>query len=239
MTSLSGIEANLCFQTKTSRLLGRCHPDAQILFVSLNLASDRGKIFKKSLFVSNEDYSKSWKQMECKNVLTLAPVLLQTESYGKLYLRSPNPKDEPRLFGNFLADRKDTLALLDALRMGQELMKSPAFRKYQPKLQKIPLPNCDKYEFDSDDYWICAFKYQSFVIGNPYAACKMGREGDSTAVVNSDGLVYGFWNLRVVDESIFPIPMTGLTSFGPCAMAGEKIADVIKRKYAKIPKIIW
>jgi len=62
--------------------------------------------------------------------------------------------------------------------------------------------------------------------GHPSGTCRLGSPADSNAVVDSRCRVVGVRDLRVVDTSIFPTPMTAGTNI-PAIMAGEKAADMI------------
>jgi 5-(hydroxymethyl)furfural/furfural oxidase len=57
-------------------------------------------------------------------------------------------------------------------------------------------------------------------------SCRMGADGDPTAVTDSQGRVRGIEGLRVVDASIVPLVPCANTSF-PTLMAAEKIADAV------------
>jgi 5-(hydroxymethyl)furfural/furfural oxidase len=57
-------------------------------------------------------------------------------------------------------------------------------------------------------------------------SCRMGREDDPVAVVDTEGRVRGVGGLRVVDASIFPVVPCANTNF-PVLMAAEKIADAM------------
>lgn len=63
-------------------------------------------------------------------------------------------------------------------------------------------------------------------VWHPSCTCRMGAEGDSTAVVDFEGRVFGVEGLRVCDASIFPVVPSGNINF-PTMMAAEKIADAI------------
>ena len=63
-------------------------------------------------------------------------------------------------------------------------------------------------------------------VWHPSCTCRMGSEGDTAAVVDSDGRVFGVAGLRVCDASIFPVVPSGNINF-PVMMAAEKIADAI------------
>jgi 5-(hydroxymethyl)furfural/furfural oxidase len=62
--------------------------------------------------------------------------------------------------------------------------------------------------------------------GHPSGTCRLGSPDDSNAVVDSRCRVVGVRDLRVVDTSIFPTPMTAGTNI-PAIMTGEKAADMI------------
>jgi choline dehydrogenase len=57
---------------------------------------------------------------------------------------------------------------------------------------------------------------------------KMGR--DALSVVDSELRVHGMTGLRVADGSIMPCITTGNT-MAPCAMIGQRAADLIKLTY--------
>ncbi|TCZ54264.1 GMC family oxidoreductase [Roseicella aquatilis] len=57
-------------------------------------------------------------------------------------------------------------------------------------------------------------------------SCRMGREDDPMAVVDTEGRVRGVEGLRVVDASIFPVVPCANTNF-PVLMTAEKIADAM------------
>jgi 5-(hydroxymethyl)furfural/furfural oxidase len=57
-------------------------------------------------------------------------------------------------------------------------------------------------------------------------SCRMGREDDPMAVVDTTGRVRGVEGLRVVDASIFPVVPCANTNI-PTLMTAEKIADAI------------
>ena len=66
---------------------------------------------------------------------------------------------------------------------------------------------------------------------HPVGTCRMGREDDPQAVVDSDGRVFGVQGLRVIDASIMPTIPRGNTNI-PTIMVAEKMSDQILRNSA-------
>jgi 5-(hydroxymethyl)furfural/furfural oxidase len=58
-------------------------------------------------------------------------------------------------------------------------------------------------------------------------SCRMGRDDDPMAVVDSQGRVKGVQGLRVLDASIFPVVPCANTNF-PVLMAAEKVAETMQ-----------
>jgi 5-(hydroxymethyl)furfural/furfural oxidase len=70
---------------------------------------------------------------------------------------------------------------------------------------------------------------------HPVGTCRMGRENDPQAVVDSDGRVFGVQGLRVVDASIMPTIPRGNTNI-PTIMVAEKMSDqILRNSVAALP----
>ncbi len=76
----------------------------------------------------------------------------------------------------------------------------------------MKLPFCKKHIFQSDDYWECVLRHLAVTVYHHAGTCKMGREEDSSAVVDPELKVIGISGLRVVDASIMPNVMSGNTT---------------------------
>jgi 5-(hydroxymethyl)furfural/furfural oxidase len=80
----------------------------------------------------------------------------------------------------------------------------------------------------TDDEALEAFvKKATIGVWHASCSCRMGRDDDPMAVVDTQGLVKGVQGLRVVDASIFPVVPCANTNF-PVLMSAEKIADTIQ-----------
>jgi 5-(hydroxymethyl)furfural/furfural oxidase len=81
----------------------------------------------------------------------------------------------------------------------------------------------------SDDDALEAFVRKAAIgVWHASCSCRMGRDDDPMAVVDTQGRVRGVQGLRVVDASIFPVVPCANTNF-PVLMTAEKIADAMMR----------
>jgi 5-(hydroxymethyl)furfural/furfural oxidase len=80
----------------------------------------------------------------------------------------------------------------------------------------------------SDDEALEAFVRKSAIgVWHASCSCRMGRDDDPMAVVDTQGRVKGVQGLRVVDASIFPVVPCANTNF-PTLMSAEKIAAAMQ-----------
>lgn len=100
---------------------------------------------------------------------------------------------------------------------------------------RVDVPDqCADLEFNSDAFWVCAFRGQGKSNGHPASTCSMGPDSDPLAVVNERLQVRGVGNIRVVDASIMPEVTTANTN-AAAVMIGEKGAALIKEDWAAAP----
>ena len=80
----------------------------------------------------------------------------------------------------------------------------------------------------TDDEALEAFVRKAAIgVWHASCSCRMGRDDDPMAVVDTQGRVKGVQGLRVVDASIFPVVPCANTNF-PILMSAEKIADAMQ-----------
>ncbi len=83
-------------------------------------------------------------------------------------------------------------------------------------------------EVMADDEALEAFVREAAIgVWHASCSCRMGREDDPMAVVDTQGRVKGVQGLRVVDASIFPVVPCANTNF-PTLMTAEKIAATMQ-----------
>ena len=82
--------------------------------------------------------------------------------------------------------------------------------------------------FQSDEDLIKAAGDIGTTIFHPVGTCRMGRDSDPTAVVDTDFKVRGIERLRVIDASIMPTITSGNTN-APTIMIAERASEIVIR----------
>jgi len=157
-----------------------------------------------------------------EHAYSIIPTLVRPHSRGRITLRSINPLDAPVIHANYFADPRDTLAVVEGLRIARAIGETKAFAVYR-KRELCPGP-----EIKNDKSSLRSFiEEYAQTLYHPVGTCKMGPAGDKLAVVDSELRVHGVEQLRVVDASIMPIIPGGNTN-APTIMLAEKAAALIK-----------
>ena len=65
-------------------------------------------------------------------------------------------------------------------------MDSKVFEELGSKRLSRHHPNCLKHTYDSDEYWECFIRSNSLTVYHPVSTCRMGPEGDASAVVDPE-----------------------------------------------------
>lgn len=177
----------------------------------------------------NKEVVESLKSFDGTTDFLISTILLNPKSTGKITLKSANHKDFPEIDIGLFSSEEDLDALYQAVRYAQSLGNTKAFQKFDTK-QYLRFKPCDKHEYDSKEFWICAMKYLSFNGYHMSSTARMGPKDDPLAVVDRELKVYGVQNLRVIDCSIMPDTISGHTNAIAFAI-GEKGADMIKSYY--------
>ncbi|XP_032526930.2 glucose dehydrogenase [FAD, quinone]-like [Danaus plexippus] len=163
------------------------------------------------------------------DILGIYPTLLHPKARGDIFL-SERDLSKPIINANYFQHSDDMLAMIEAIDFIHTLEKTSTFEKYNIKLLHINISECDIYPFDTEKYWECYIKYMATTIYHPVGTTKMGPPEDASAVVNSELIVHGTPNIRVVDASIMPNIPGGNTMAATLAIA-EKAFDIVKKKY--------
>ena len=145
---------------------------------------------------------------------------MRSPSRGAITLRSPDPRDAPRIVFNYMSHEQDWEDFRHCIRLTREIFGQPAFDPYRGREIQ---PGVEVQTDDELDDFLRSHVESAY---HPCGTCRIGRAGDPTAVVDPECRVIGVEGLRVVDSSIFPRITNGNLN-APSIMVGEKASDHI------------
>ncbi|KAF5272039.1 hypothetical protein FQR65_LT05020 [Abscondita terminalis] len=233
LTTTDNIDGVLYMKTTAAKYQEN-YPDIELMFFSASINLDPTFIYQHIVKISDEVYDVVWKNIKEKYTFSIFPMLLHPKSHGSLQLRSTNPFDPVKIYGNYFTDpqNQDMKTMIAGIRETQRIVKAPAFRYYGTRQIKNVVPGCDDLKYNSDTYWECAIRHITNSMHHQTSTCKMGPVSDPEAVVDHKLRVHGIKNLRVVDTSVIPIPLSAHTNV-PSVMLGEKASDLILEDHFK------
>ena len=145
---------------------------------------------------------------------------LRPTSRGRVRIASGDPLAAPKITPNYLSTDEDRQIAALSLLLTRQIVAAPALQKYAPQ-EMAP-----GVHFQTEQELARAAGDIGTTIFHPVGTCKMGRENDASAVVDSELRVFGIKGLRVADASIMPLITSGNTN-SPTLMIAEKAALVI------------
>jgi choline dehydrogenase-like flavoprotein len=153
------------------------------------------------------------------HAMVIAPVLVSPQARGRVWLRSSDPRDKPRILTNTLSVSEDVDSLVAGMEQAREIAAQ------QPLASKVlremkPGPDVVDREALEDD-----LRRRLMLIYHPVGTCRMGS--DDEAVVDPQLRVRGIEGLRVIDASVMPLIPGGNTN-APTIMIAERAADLIR-----------
>jgi choline dehydrogenase-like flavoprotein len=154
------------------------------------------------------------------HAMTIGPVLVSPEARGRLWLRSADPLEKPRILTNSLEPAADVASLVAGMELAREIAAQPPLREVVVRELKPGPSAADRDALEAD------LRRRLMLIYHPAGTCRMSDEGDD-AVVDSELRVHGVEGLRVVDASIFPVIPGGNTN-APTIMVAERASDLIR-----------
>ena len=157
-------------------------------------------------------------RVEANHGFTMRIGPVNPESRGQIKLRSSDPTEAPRIFGNYLETDFDIQTMIRGIRLTREIIGKNAFSAFRGKELA---PGADQASDEELTTWLRSSAMTTF---HPVGTCKMGT--DEQAVVDADLRVHGVEGLRIADASIMPRITSGNTN-APAIMIGEKCADFI------------
>lgn len=145
---------------------------------------------------------------------------LRPTSRGHVRIASSDSYAAPKITPNYLSTAEDRQVASAALNLTRRIVAAPALAKYAPQEFKPGV------HFRTEEELAEAAGQIGTTIFHPVGTCKMGKESDPMAVVDSRLRVKGVGGLRVVDASIMPFITSGNTN-SPTLMIAEKAAQMI------------
>ncbi|MDH4060012.1 MAG: GMC family oxidoreductase N-terminal domain-containing protein [Aquincola sp.] len=146
---------------------------------------------------------------------------LNPESRGTVRIRSPRIDDAPLIAPNYLSTEGDRRVAADSLRLTRRIVAQPALARYAPREIK---PGA-QHESDEDLSRLAGDI--GTTIFHPVGTCRMGRDGDASAVLDSRLRVRGVAGLVVADASAMPTITSGNTN-APALMIAERAAHWLR-----------
>ena len=150
----------------------------------------------------------------------IGPVLVSPKARGRVWLRSADPADKPRILTNTLSEPEDVDSLVAGVELSREIAAQPPFREIILRELKPGPGTSDRADIEAD------LRRRLMLIYHPVGTCRMSDTADG-AVVDSRLRVHGLEGLRVVDASIMPTIVGGNTH-APTVMIAERAADLIR-----------
>ncbi len=145
---------------------------------------------------------------------------LRPTSRGHVRIKSKDPAAYPAITMNYLSTEVDRRVAVDSVRMTRRIMQAEALARYRPEELK-PGP-----ALQSEEELMKAAGDLATTIFHPVGTCKMGPDGDATAVVDGRLRVRGIDALRVIDASVMPRITSGNTN-APTVMIAERGAEMM------------
>ena len=158
---------------------------------------------------------------------------MRSPSRGEVTLNSADPKDDPRIFFNYMSTEQDWIDFRKCVRLTREIFAQDAMK---PFVKHEIQPGDARQSVDEIDGFIQEHAESAY---HPCLTCKMGAVDDPMAVVDPECRVIGVEGLRVADSSIFPRITNGNLN-GPSIMTGEKASDhILGRRLASSNAQPW
>tara|TARA_B100001287_G_C22470997_1_gene429690 strand:- start:88 stop:597 length:510 start_codon:yes stop_codon:yes gene_type:complete len=152
--------------------------------------------------------------------LTLTPCIMNPKARGEIKIQSSNPMDLPLINPNFLSNEEDIKTILQGVKLARRVIKTK------------PLSDIVVKEFlpgrlvDSDKDLVNYCKKMIKTNWHPVGTCKMGKDNDEMAVLNTKLEVRGIKNLRVFDVSMMPTIVAANTN-APAMAIADKATDML------------
>jgi choline dehydrogenase len=155
--------------------------------------------------------------LDREDALTASVCNLNPTSRGRVRIASPDPLAAPAIAPCYLSTAEDRQVAAESLRLTRRILAQPALARYRP-VELKPGP-----EWQTDEDLARLAGDIGTTIFHPVGTCRMGRQDDPMAVVDSRLAVRGVAGLHVADASVMPTITSGNTN-SPTLMIAERAA---------------
>ena len=155
--------------------------------------------------------------------VTLTSCIMNPKSRGDIKINSSNPLDLPDINPNFLSNQDDINTLLASVKLAREVIKT---KPLSDIILEEVLPGKN---VNDDNSLINYCKKMIKTNWHPVGTCKMGKENDPMAVLNSKLQVKGIDNLRVFDVSMMPNIVAANTN-APAMVIADKATEIMLKE---------
>ena len=153
--------------------------------------------------------------------ISLNPCFLRPASRGTVALASADAEAPARFDGGYLSAQQDVATLVRGVKLARRILRAPSLA------QVVSEELAPAAQSDVPDAVIEAHvRSHAKTVYHPAGTCRMGDDGDRSAVLTTDLAVRGIAGLRVADASAFPLLNSGNTN-APVVMLAERCAAAI------------
>ena len=154
--------------------------------------------------------------------VTLNACLLRPQSRGSVRLRSSDPFAKPVVDNNYLAEPDDLRREIGGLRYAREILAQRPLSG-MIKTELLPGPGV------TDEASLAAHCRRTVKTNwHPVGTCRMGRDSEPDAVLDTQCRVRGIDGLRVIDASAMPVIPSGNTNAPTMAVASRAMAWLLQ-----------
>ena len=157
-----------------------------------------------------------------ENFASFIIVLLHPLSRGSVHINASDPGGKPVIDPQFLDNEYDVQAFVEAAKFTRRLASAEPLRSLWVREHE---PGAALREWDDDGRWREWVRENMLTVCHPSGTAPMLPRGKG-GVVDSELVVYGTENLRVVDWSLMPVQISGHPQTAVYGIA-ERAAEII------------
>ncbi|XP_017026674.1 neither inactivation nor afterpotential protein G [Drosophila kikkawai] len=156
---------------------------------------------------------------------------LQPRSRGSVGLLNRHMRRNPLIDPNYLSREEDVACTIAAIRSAVKLVTSAAFASLHPRIHWPKLQECSNFgpferdfseQLPSDHYLECLLRHIGLGSHHPGGTCALG------SVVDTQLRLQGVSNVRIVDASVLPRPVSGNPNSVVVAIALRAASWILK-----------